>query len=72
MIRNTIYVFLIISVRSQTHIPIGWFVDENTSNDADINAFSDALSAAIILNDTTFSWPIDQFNFQSISDNVTV
>ncbi|CAM4941620.1 unnamed protein product [Rotaria socialis] len=71
MIRNTIYVFLIISVRSQTHIPIGWFVDEKTSNDADLNAFYDALSAAIILNDTTFSWPVDQFNFQSISDNVT-
>ncbi|CAF0794953.1 unnamed protein product [Rotaria sp. Silwood1] len=70
MIRNGIYLFLIISVQSQIYIPIGWFVDEKTSNDADLNGFSEALVAAINLTDT-FSWPINQFSFQSVHENVS-
>ncbi|CAF2402152.1 unnamed protein product [Rotaria sp. Silwood2] len=48
----------------------GWFVDEKTSQDADINGFSEALAAAINLTDT-FSWPINQFSFQSVHENVS-
>ncbi|CAF1098489.1 unnamed protein product [Rotaria sordida] len=71
MIQSTIiYIFLIIFVESQIHIPIGWFVDKKTSNDVDINTFSEALSAAINLTDT-FSWPINQFSFQSVHKNVS-
>ncbi|CAF3808094.1 unnamed protein product [Rotaria sordida] len=47
-----------------------WFVDKKTSNDVDINTFSEALSAAINLTDT-FSWPINQFSFQSVHKNVS-
>lgn len=46
-------------------------MDEQSSNDADINAFPDVLSAAINLTDT-FSWPIDQYSFQSVQENVNV
>ena len=49
----------------------GWFTDEKPSNDIDINAFSEALSFAINLNDT-FSWPIDHYSFQPIHENVSV
>jgi hypothetical protein len=46
-------------------------MDDKASNDADLEAFSQALSAAKSLNDT-FSWPISQYNFQSIHENVSV
>ncbi len=49
----------------------GWFVDERTSNDAGIDAFSNALLAAINLTDK-FRWPINQYSFQSIHENVSV
>ena len=46
-------------------------MDEKTSNNADTTTFSEALSAAMNLTDT-FSWPIDQYSFQSIYENVNV
>ncbi len=49
----------------------GWFVDEKTSNNADGDTFSGALSAAMNLTDP-FPWPIDQYSFQSIHENVNV
>ena len=50
---------------------IGWFVDNSTSNDADTEVFSTALSAAIDLTDQ-FTWPKSQFSFQSVFENVSV
>ncbi len=49
----------------------GWFVDDTTSNDADTEVFSKALTAAINLTDQ-FLWPKDQFSFQSVYENVSV
>ncbi len=46
-------------------------MDEKTSNDAGIDAFSNALLAAINLTDK-FRWPINQYSFQSIHENVSV
>ncbi|CAF1595741.1 unnamed protein product, partial [Adineta steineri] len=69
MIKNTIYFFLIFSVQSQSSIPIGWFVDKKSMNNVEINTFSEALTAAMNLTDS-FSWPIDQYSFQSLHENV--
>ncbi|CAF1361360.1 unnamed protein product [Adineta steineri] len=69
MIKNTIYFFLIFSVQSQSNIPIGWFVDKKSMNNVEINTFSEALTAAMNLTDS-FSWPIDQYSFQSLHENV--
>jgi hypothetical protein len=79
--------YLLISVKSQSNIPIGkflniffmyliifrkgWFADDTTSNDADVEVFSKALSAAINLTDQFF-WPKYQFSFQSVYENVSV
>ena len=49
----------------------GWFIDETSSNDADRDAFQQALVAAKNLNDT-FSWPSGKLSFQSVYANVTV
>jgi hypothetical protein len=46
-------------------------VDESTSNDADTEVFSKALSAAMNLTDQ-FIWPKNQFTFQSVYENVSV
>ncbi|CAF0775338.1 unnamed protein product [Adineta steineri] len=75
MITNIIHLFLIIfypfvSVQTQSPIPVGWFLDDTASNDADAEAFSKALSAAINLTDQ-FNWPKEQFSFQSVYENVT-
>ncbi|CAF1329870.1 unnamed protein product [Adineta steineri] len=53
----------------QSSIPIGWFVDKKSMNNVEINTFSDALTAAMNLTDS-FSWPIDQYTFQSFHKNV--
>ncbi len=79
--------YLLISVKTETNIPIGkilniffiwiiifrkgWFVDDTTSNDVDVEVFPKALSAAINLTDQFF-WPKDQFSFQSVYENVSV
>jgi hypothetical protein len=76
MMTNKIQVFLItifyllISVKTQTNIPIGWFVDDTTSTDADTEIFSQALSAAIKLTDQ-FIWPKDQLTFKAVYENVS-
>ena len=49
----------------------GWFVDDTTSNDADVDLFASALSAAENLTEE-FSWPHRQLSFQSVYENVSV
>lgn len=49
----------------------GWFVDEKTSNDVDIHAFSSALSSAMDITDGHL-WPKNRYTFRSIYDNVSV
>jgi hypothetical protein len=63
--------FKIILLINNTNIFQGWFVDDTTSNDADIEVFPKALSAAINLTDY-FSWPKNQLSFQSVYENVSV
>ncbi|CAF3435085.1 unnamed protein product [Rotaria socialis] len=76
MIANFVRLLIIISstyiftVQTQTNIPIGWFVDDTTSNDVDGKTFSLALAAATNLSDY-FIWPRDLLTFQSVHDNVS-
>ena len=64
---SNIWLFLITLVQGQNHIPIGLFTDENTANDVNF----DVLPSAINLTDK-FIWPIHQYNFQSIGEDVSV
>ncbi|CAF1193179.1 unnamed protein product [Rotaria sordida] len=66
----TIIIYLFTSVQTQTNIPIGWFVDDTTSNDINGQVFSTALSAAMNLTDK-FTWPKDQYSFQAVYQNVS-
>ncbi|CAF1375418.1 unnamed protein product [Adineta steineri] len=68
-------IFEVISIETlteeicQSSIPIEWFVDKKSMNNVEINTFSEALTAAMNLTDS-FSWPIDQYSFQSLHENV--
>ncbi|CAF1149652.1 unnamed protein product [Rotaria sp. Silwood1] len=66
----TIIIYIFVYVQTQTNIPIGWFVDDTTSNDIDGKVFSIALSAAINLTDE-FIWPKGQYSFQPVYENVS-
>lgn len=46
----------------------GWFVNQNTSNDWDVNLFSTALAAAINLTDTS----THGYGFEAVYENVSV
>ncbi|CAF4151923.1 unnamed protein product [Rotaria magnacalcarata] len=70
LVRLIIISTYIFTVQTQTNIPIGWFVDDTTSNDIDGKTFSLALAAAMNLSDY-FIWPRDLLAFQSVHDNVS-
>ncbi|UJR15747.1 hypothetical protein I4U23_002682 [Adineta vaga] len=69
MIQQLIYFVLFFNVQSQTNIPIGWFVDEKSSNNVAANTFIQALTAATNLTGT-LAWPKSQYTFQSLHENV--
>ncbi|CAF1615893.1 unnamed protein product, partial [Adineta ricciae] len=60
MIRILIYFVLFFNAQGQTNIPIGWFVDEKSTNNEAANTFIQALTAATNLTEG-FLWPKGQY-----------